>query len=323
MKGDVGIEVSKGRLDVLLVRADKREGQHFTNTPTGHEKLHGGLARREKPEAVQVCLEATGSYGEAVAAYLYQPGYTVSVVNPARRKGYAASQMRRNKTDKLDAALIADFCRTQQPPAWTPPAPELRQLQQLVRHLDDLIGAHQVAKNQLDEQRLAQDRVDHWPAQIRLLDSQLEQTHQAISALLDQPPDLKNQADLLRSIPGLGDITISQLLAECRDIRAFGDVRQLVAFVGLNPRHHVSGSSVHQRPTISRPGSASLRAALFMPALTAMRFNPVLRAFADRRRARGLAGKAIVVAVMRKLLHLVYGVLKSGQPFDPIWATTH
>lgn len=135
-----------------------------------------------------------------------------------------------------------------------------------------------------------------------------------------QHPDLKRQTDLLRSIPGLGDLTIGKLLAECRHIRAFRDVRQLVAFVGLNPRHPVSGSSIHKRPTISRTGSASLRAALFMPALVAMSFNPILRAFADRLRARGVAGKAIVVAVMRKLLHVVYGVLQSGQPFDPHWA---
>jgi transposase len=310
-------------VDVLLMRADKREGQQFTNTPTGHEKLHRWLARRLKAEAVHVCLEATGSYGEDVAAYLHQQGYTVSVVNPARIKGYAASQMQRNKTDKLDAALIADFCRTQQPAAWTPPAPELRALQQLVRHLEDLTRARQQARNHLEDTRLPQALVEHWQAQISLLDAQIAHTQQAISDVLNQHPDLKRQSDLLRSIQGLGDLTISKLLAECRDIRAFRDVRQLVAFVGLNPRHHVSGSSVHKRPTISRTGSPSLRAALFMPALSAMRFNPVLHAFAQRLRARGLAGKAIVVAVMRKLLHLVYGVLKSGQPFDPRWATAH
>ncbi len=320
MDGYVGIDVSKGRLDVLLVRESKREGQQFTNTPTGHEKLHRWLERRLKAEPVHVCLEATGSYGEAVAEYLYAQGYTVSVVNPARIKGYAASQMQRNKTDKLDAALIADFCRTQQPEAWTPPAPEMRQLQQLVRHLDDLTQARQVAKNHLEQTGLGSSIVQHWQDQLSLLDSQIAQTQRAISDLLDQHPTLKQQADLLRSIPGLGDTTIGKLLAECRDIRAFRDVRQLVAFVGLNPRHHVSGSSIHKRPTISRTGSASLRAALFMPALVAMRFNPILRAFADRLRARGAAGKAIVVVVMRKLLHLVYGVLKSGQPFDPNWA---
>lgn len=323
MDGYLGIDVSKARLDVLLMRADKREGQQFTNTPTGYEKLHNWLARRLKAEAVHVCLEATGSYGEGVAAYLHQQGYTVSVVNPARIKGYAASQMQRNKTDKLDAALIADFCRTQQPTAWTPPAPEMRQLQQLVRHLEDLTRARQQARNHLEDTHLAQALVEHWQAQISLLEAQIAHTRHAISDVLNQHPDLKRQTDLLRSIQGLGDLTISKLLAECRDIRAFRNVRQLVAFVGLNPRHHVSGSSVHKRPTISRTGSASLRSALFMPALSAMRFNPVLHAFAQRLRARGLAGKAIVVAVMRKLLHLVYGVLKSGHPFDPNWATAH
>ncbi len=320
MEGYVGIDVSKGRLDVLLVREGQREGQQFTNTPTGYGKLHGWLRRRLKASAVHVCLEATGSYSEAVAEYLYAAGYKVSMVNPARIKGYAASQMQRNKTDKLDAALIADFCRTQQPAAWTPLAPEIRQLQQLVRHLEDLTKARQHAQNHVEDARLAAVLVQDWQAQISLLEAQIAHTQQAISDLLNQHPDLKRQADLLRSIPGLGDLTIGKLLAECRDVRAFRDVRQLVAFVGLNPRQHVSGSSIHKRPTISRTGSASLRAALFMPALTAMRFNPVLRAFADRLRARGLAGKAVVVAVMRKLLHLVYGVLKSGQPFDPHWA---
>lgn len=323
MDGYVGIDVSKGRLDVLLVRDEKREGQQFTNTPTGFGKLHQWLSRRLKVEQVQVCLEATGPYGEAVATYLYEQGYRLSVVNPARIKGYAASQMSRNKTDKLDAALIADFCRTQQPAAWTPPAPEIRQLQQLVRHLEDLTSARQGAKNHLENSALSQSIVDHWQAQLKLLDAQISQTRQAISDLLDQYPTLKHQTDLLRSIPGLGDLTIGKLLAECRDIHAFGNVRQLVAFVGLNPRQHQSGSSIHKRPSISRTGSASLRAALYMPALSAMRFNPVLRAFADRLRARGVVGKAVVVAVMRKLLHLVYGILKSGQPFDPNWATAH
>lgn len=319
MDGYLGIDVSKGRLDVLLVRGEKREGQQFTNTATGYGKLDGWLSRRLKVEQVHVCLEATGPYGDGVATYLYERGYTVSVVNPARIKGYAASQMTRNKTDKLDAALIADFCRTQQPAVWTPPPSQVRQLQQLVRHLEDLTRARQQAKNHLEDPSLAAELVAHWHAQISLLDRQIADSQQAISDLLDQFPDLKSQADLLRSIPGLGDLTIGKLLAECRDLRAFHDVRQLVAFVGLNPRQHVSGSSIHKRPTISRTGSASLRAALYMPALVAMRFNPILRAFADRLRLRAITGKALVVAVMRKLLHLVYGVVHSGQPFDPHW----
>lgn len=321
MDGYVGIDVSKDGLDVLLLHGEHRAGQHFTNTPTGFSKLDGWLKRRLKPAQVHICLEATGPYGKAVADGLFEQGYTVSVVNPARIKGYADSQMQRNKTDKLDASLIADFCRTQHPAAWTPPPPEIRQLQQWVRHLEDLTQTYQQAKNRLSLPGQGQPVIDHLQAQIALLDQQMAQTKQAITDLLNQHPDLKRHKDLLRSIPGLGDLTIGKLIAECRDLTAFRDVRQLVAFAGLNPRHHTSGSSVHHKPAISRTGSASLRAALYMPALVAMRFNPVLRAFADRLRARGLPNKPIIVAVMRKLLHLVFGVLKSGQPFDPNWAT--
>lgn len=319
MDGYVGIDISKERLDVLVLNGQQRAGQHFTNSPVGFSKLNEWLRRRLKAEQVHICLEATGPYGDAVAEFLFTQGYTVSVVNPARIKGYADSQMQRNKTDKLDAALIADFCRSQHPSAWTPPAPEIRQLQHLVRHLEDLTQTRQQANNRLGLPGQSEPVTDHLQAQIALLDQQIAHTKQAIIALLDQHPDLKRQKDLLRSIPGLGDLTIGKLIAECRDLTAFRDVRQLVAFAGLNPRHHTSGSSVHKKTTISRTGSAALRAALYMPALTAMRFNPVLHAFADRLRSRGLAGKAIVVAVMRKLLHLVFGVLKSGQPFDPNW----
>jgi transposase len=319
MDGYVGIDVSKARLDVLMVKAaGGREGQAFTNTPTGYAKLAGWLRRRGDVAQLHVCLEATGQYSQGVAEFLIAQGYRVSVVNPAQIKAYGESQLQRNKTDKLDAALIADFCRTQQPPLWIPPPAEIRELQALVRHLADLMAARQQARNRLDTPSQTAPVTDHLAAQIALLDEQIKHTRQAIKRHLDQYPDLKAQKDLLTSIPGLGELTIAKLLAECRDLRAF-QVRQLVAFAGLNPRQHRSGSSVHKKPAISRTGTSALRAALYMPAVVAMRHNPVLRAFAARLRHRGLPGKAIVVAVMRKLLHLVVGVLKSGQPFDPNW----
>jgi transposase len=321
MNGYVGIDVSKAGLDVEWLGPNGQASQHFANTPVGFGKLDKWLRRRGEPAAMAVCLEATGVYSDAVADYLFGQGYRVSVVNPARIKGYASSQLQRNKTDRLDAALIADFCRSQQPPAWTPPAPQLRQLQQLVRHLDDLMTAEQQAKNRLGLPGQTAFVTDQLRAQLTFLAEQIRQTKHAISDLLEKHPDLKHQTDLLRSIPGLGDLTIAKLIAECRDLTAFTDVRQLVAFAGLNPRQYRSGSSVRRKPSISKTGSAALRTALYMPALSAMRFNPVLRAFADRQRARGLVGKALVVAVMRKLLHLVYGVLKSGQPFDPNWGS--
>jgi transposase len=320
MTGYVGIDVSKERLDVMLLREDKQESQHFTNTAAGIGKLQQWLARRLPAEQVQVCLEATGRYGEAVAEALYSAGYRVSVVNPARIKGYAQSQMRRNKTDQLDAALIADFCRSQAPEAWTPLPPEVRELQALVRHLEDLTSAATSIRNRLAVPGQTAPVTDHLQAQLSLFDQQIAATKRAISDHLDHHPTLKQQADLLRTIPGLGDLTIAKLMAECRDLRSFTDPRQLVAFAGLNPAHHTSGSSIHRRTAISKTGSVSLRTALYMPALSAARYNPLLATFAQRLRARGLPPKVVIVAVMRKLLHLVVGILKSQRPFDPNWA---
>jgi transposase len=207
-------------------------------------------------------LEATGPSGEAVAAYLFGQGYTVSVVKPARSKGYADSHMQRNKTDKLDAALLADFCRTQQPATWPPAPPEIRQLQQLVRHRADLTPTYQQAKNRWGLPGQSQPVIDHLQAQMALLNQQMAPTKQAITDLLNQPPDLKHHKHLLRASPGLADLTMGKLIAECRHWTACRDVRQLVAFAGLNPRHPSSGSSVPKKPTISRADSASLRAAL-------------------------------------------------------------
>ena len=153
--------------------------------------------------------------------------------------------------------------------------------------------------------------------QIALLTAQIAQVKQQIETHLDQHPRLKQQKDLLKSIPGVGSLTSGKLLAEFRDLTAFTSVKQRVAFAGLNPALRQSGTSLHPAPAISKLGRASIRAALYMPALVARKHNPLLAAFAARLHAKGLKPMPIVVALMRKLLHLAYGVLKSGRPFDP------
>lgn len=310
----IGIDVAKDELVVcLLQELTPLDETTVPNTKSGINKLHRWL-KKSGAKTGHVCLEATGVYGDVAAEELHKRGYTVSVVNPARIKAYAESQMRRNKTDQLDAALIADYCRTQAPPAWTPPPPELKHLRLLIRHLDDLKTERQRARNRRDAQPDAVI-VKQLKAQIDLLDKQVTQTEQLIRDHVDKHPDLKKQRDLLATIPGIGLLTASLLLAELGDMQRFDDVRQVVAFAGLNPRLHQSGKKrVHGG--ISRMGRAALRAALYMPALSARRSNPPLRAFADRLEANGLKGKQVIVAVMRKLLHLAYGILKSGQPFE-------
>ncbi|MBE0703250.1 MAG: IS110 family transposase [Afipia sp.] len=312
----VGIDIAKDKFDVCLLEEESQRHQEtFANDKSGIHKLHKWL-KQQGAKTAHVCLEATGIYGDQVAEMLYQWGYTVSVVNPARIKAYGESQMRRNKTDSLDAALIADYCRTQQPPAWAPPPPELKELRALVRHLDDLKQEKQRARNRLGAQNASRAVAQHLRDQVAFLGKQIGQTEQLIRQHIDQHPELKNQRDLLKSIPGIGDITACHLLAELGDMSRFEDVGEVVAFVGLNPRQHQSGK---KRVThgISRMGRPRLRAALYMPAVVAKRYNPRLKVWAEQLSQRGLTGRQVIVAIMRKLLHLAYGILKSKQAFDP------
>jgi transposase len=310
MATSIGIDVSKAMLDVALVNPEHREHARFENSPAGFERLARFLRKRRASQG-WVCLEATGQYSEAIADYLHEQGYRVSVVNPAQVRGDAQSRLSRNKTDKLAAYWLADFCRDRQPP------PEWRELRALVRHYDDLSQARQQTANRLETASASPLVNQQLQTHLTLLDEPLAQTKQAIVQHLDQHPGLKQQKDLLTSIPGIGDLTAGKLLAECRNLTDFSDVRQLVAFAGLNPQHHQSGTSIHHHTAISRCGSAALRHALYMPALVALRHNPVLAAFAQRLLAKGLPMKAVIVAVMRKLLHLIFGVLKSKRPFVP------
>ena len=216
----IGIDVSKAELAMCVMDASKRvEHATFANTSKGFHSLSNYLKKRAA-EGSRVCLEATSIYGEAVAAYLHERGYTVCIVNPTRIKRYAESQLRRNKTDKLDAEIIADFCRTQEVIAWTPPDPAWLELRALVRHLDDLIALQVQQKQRLQTEASAVVQVN-LTHHISYLESQIEMVTQQIQDHIDQHPDLKQQQQLLNSIPGIAERTSSRLLAEIRDILAF------------------------------------------------------------------------------------------------------
>jgi transposase len=310
-----GIDVAKDSLQVCILTRGRPQ-RRFENQQTGWQALTQWLQAWGE---VWVALEATGTYGDGVSEWLHQAGYRLSVVNPARIHAYSASQLKRHKTDAVDAELIADFCRTQQPPLWTPPSAAERELRALVRHRDDLKDLRQAEQNRLEAQPPSATVVHHLQTLVALLETQIADVEQQIRNHIQRHPDLKAQHELLTSIPGIGDQTSFQLLAELGDLRRFTDVRQVVALVGLNPQQRQSGRSLHYTAGIARMGRSSLRAALYLPAVVAKRHNPVLKAFAERLAAHGLPPKAVIVAVMRKLLHLAYGVIHSNRPFDPLY----
>lgn len=312
----LGIDVAKEKIDVALFN-DKQfiaSGQ-FNNTPAGLKKLSKWLDHKDAGQ-VWACMESTGRYGDAVATYLYKQGGQVSMVNPARIKKYAQSQLQRNKTDKLDARTIADFCRTQEPALWAPQALEKRLLQEMVRRLNALIRDQTRECNRL-KSGLESEVVKASIAEgLEFLGHQINQLEEQIQDHIDQHPDLKRDQKLLTSITGIGDRTAFKILGELPDVSRFDNAGQVVAYASLSPQQHTSGSSVRKRTRLTKTGNQNLKTALYFPALTAIQHNPIIKALASRLESRDKEKMVIVGAAMRKLLRLVYGVLKSGQPFD-------
>jgi transposase len=312
----LGIDISKLKFDACLIRdAGKPRHKVFRNSPDGFLQLSAWLAKQHAGR-VHACLEATGVYGEALAAYLHEAGHEVSVINPAQIKAYARSRLSRVKTDKADATLIAQFCAERRPPRWSPLPQEVRELQALARRLDSLVEMRQMEANRLEVAATAAVR-ESLAGHLAYLDEEAAKTEELIRSHIDAHPELRGQRDLLLSIPGIGETTAAKLLAEIMDVKLYASARQLAAFAGLAPRLHESGSSVRKRARLSKTGAPRLRKALYFPAISAIRYNPRVRAMSERLKERGKCPMQVIGAAMRKLLHIAYGVLKSGKPFDP------
>lgn len=314
-KAVVGIDIAKDSFDAIL-KTDTQRHANFKNTPEGYEKLMKWVSKYSSGP-VHACMEATGQYGDELAEYIHERGWMVSIVNPKRIKAYAESQLRRNKTDKLDAALIVEFCARQEPALWSPPPANIKALQELMRRREDLMDMLHQEKNRLKAGKLNAQVQDSLEKHIAYLEARLKEIEEEIDHLVHDDPDLKQQKDLITSIKGIGDITAYMLLSEIPHLRDYTNVNELVAFCGLNPRQHRSGSSINGKPRLSKTGSSRIRKALYFPAVVAKTRNPIMVAFAEGMASRGKPTMCIIGAIMRKLLHLVYGILKSGKPFDP------
>ena len=310
----LGIDIAKATYQVTLLHAGQRYRGEFANRVKEFGRLANWLKQHGVSQA-HVCMEATGRYGDELAHYLHTAGHVVSVVNPMRIKSYARSRLTRNKTDKLDADLIADFCQTCQPPAWTPTPPEMRELQELLCQYDALQDTITQTKNRLHSGFKSSTVLKQLQAQLDLLLEQLDTLKQVIRDHIDHSPDLKRQRDLLDSIPAIGEITAARLVSY--DLLRFQNSRAVSAYAGVTPMQGRSGTSVHRQSRLSKIGDADLRRALYLPAVVAMRWNPVVRELADRLEKRGKCKMSIIGAGMHKLLCLAYGVLKSSLPFDP------
>ena len=311
----LGIDVAKAKLDCALRLADgKFKHKVVENNQKGFALLSDWLSKHDA-SCAHVCMEATGVYWEAVAEYLAHRGMMISVINPAQIKAFGTSRLVRTKTDKVDAKLIADFCFERHPAPWQAPSPSEQALRALVLRLDSLQAMKTQEGNRLEVARdiVKADIVSH----IAWLDKEIKSLIKKIHDHLNNDPDMRNKQELLGSIPGLGERTIALLLAFSMHPGRFANARQAAAFAGLDPRQHESGSSVKGKPRMSKVGHSILRKALYMPAMVTLYKTAWGRAFRERLAASGKPPKLIIGAMMRKLVQVAYGVLKSGNSFNP------
>ena len=311
----LGIDIAKLSMDVTLLAGEQQVYARFENTATGIKHLLRWLVE-QKVSGLHVCMEATNVYWEAVAEALYAEHYCVSVVNPRRIKGFAMSQMRRNKTDKLDSEVIAAYCAAMEPERWQPPTQTQSKLRSLQRHRLDLKQSIQQHKNRRETTKDA-DVLASLQRVIEALEAELQAVDKQLGEVADECQAVSEQKQLLLSVTGIGVKSAHMLLALIYDMANYKNARAVAADAGATPSHCQSGTSVHRRPKLSKMGKAAVRGELHMPALNAMRTNPVLRTFAERLRADGKPEPVIIAAVVRKLIHICYGVLKHKTPFDP------
>jgi transposase len=312
----LGLDIAKARFDACLVAAEVKRHASFLNTQAGFEQLAAWLAhhRPSATEPLHACMEATGNWGLDLAAFLHAAGYKVSIVNPRQIKAFGDSELSRNKTDKLDAALIGRFCRAHEPGAWTPPAAEMRELRELVRRCAALKANRTQELNRQKSGLFSAIAAASIERLLAFLDAEIRAITAAIRELIARDPVLQHNFELLRSIPSIGEVTAALILAELPNIVEFTP-KGLAAFTGLSPQEHSSGAR-RSFGGISRIGNASLRSALFLCALTARRHNPRLADFVERMTAAGKPNKVILIALARKLLVMAHAVIRTQTPFN-------
>lgn len=308
----LGIDVSKDFLDCYQLIAGNAAHKRVENSERGIKALLDWLERD-----VHVVMEATGVYWQSCAFALHQQGVKVSVVNPAGVKHFARATLRRGKTDSMDAELLALYAQQMQPALWSPPRAVYAELQLLVRERDDVVDQVRQMQNQ---QHAHQHRYTCSDTLLKLLDerisllkTQLKTLEQSILRLCKQ--QLSEPYQSLRSVPGIGAVTASVLLAETAGLENFEHPKQLTAYAGIAPAPNQSGSFVG-RSSISKVGNPRIRQACYMAALQARRYG-VFKSFYERLLRKGKAPKVALVAVARKLLVIAFTLVKSNQRFDP------
>jgi transposase len=305
----VGIDIAKVALDVA--RSDTRQVLHLPNDPAGFKTLIATLARARP---LRIVIEATGGLEQPLLDALLDAGLPVARVNPGNVRHFAKAHGILAKTDAIDAAVLVEFARLVEPRL-----AEKRSKQQT--ELDALVTCRRQLKESKTQQTNRLGVTLSKPARkalsmvIHALEKQIKTLDKQIARILDSDDDFKQTNALLRSVPGVGPGLAASLIAELSELGDTGR-RALSALVGVAPFNKDSGACQGRRAI--RGGRASLRCVLYMATIAAMRFNPIIKAFADRLALKAKPGKVIIVACMRKLLSLLNAMIRDNLPWEKL-----
>ena len=319
----VGIDVSKAKLDCCWLRdveKNKVKTKTFQNTLQGHDALSAWLIDQTKvsPEEVRIVVEATGIYHESLTYALFESGFQVCVVNPARTKEFSNSLGNVHKTDAKDSMMLAQYSLRMQPERWQPEAKEIRELKALIARLEALEADLQRETNRLEKAEFTRtsDRViESLTLMITQLKAEKQRLEKDIDDHIDRHPKLKKDRELMASIPGVGSV-ISRIMLSLIHSRSFTQARQVSAFVGLVPRIQESGQW-KGRSRLSKQGPARIRAKLYMAAIVCAQWNPDIKAQYQRLLANGKSKMQALGAAMRKLVQICFGVVKHQSQYRP------
>lgn len=315
----IGIDVAKASVDAaLLLPGDQSPTKRFARTPEGMADL-AQWARGLAPQGagLRACLEATGRYSTDAIAWLLQADAALApaCVNPLHAKRFAQSLGLRNKTDDVDARMLARMGAERRPAPHEEPRAAVAALRALVRERRVLVEERTRLGNRSGEGTTLAALRRSWKAQQKALDAQIKALEAEIQRVAKQDEQLRRDVGRLCTIPGVGHLTAVTVLAELGDLRRFATSRQLSAFAGVSPRRHESGTSVRGRTRLCKKGSPTARAALYMASLSASRGQGAYTGFYERLVRAGKQPKAALGAVMRKLLVLMRALLVRGEDY--------
>lgn len=304
----VGIDVAKATLDVHVRPSDERFQR--ANDEAGIREL---VTRLQGVAPTLIVLEATGGYEVAVAAALASAGLPLAVVNPRQIRDFARATGQLAKTDRLDAAANARFAEAVQPEVRPLPSAEAQALGELMarrRQLVDMLGAERNRHGQVRDRRLRR-RIG---AHVEWLRKALAEVERDLNDTIRSSPVWREKDELLTSVPGIGDVTAQTLIAEVPELGGLTR-RRIAALIGVAPLSRDSGTLRGRRMIAG--GRPAVRRVLYMAALVAVRYNPVIAAFYARLTAAGRPKKVALVAAMRKLLTILNAILRDERPWQP------